>query len=474
MYGQKYLYREDIALRSWRDIPHAVYRKNQLKARPIGEALFELLLLCDGKHDVPESDLLSFLLQEGVIHPAAEDETLSTWQEYRHCDNFCFPAVQLSLTGKCNCNCLHCFNAVDNAPLMSEWTWEELLPFLDECQFCGINGFSIFGGEPMLHPRFMDVLRAIYDRGMYVFTINTNGMLLTQDKLNEMRSFGCVPLMRISFDGIGWHDWMRNRKGAEQKTLDVIRLCADNGFPVCVHANIHRNNAGSFRETMHLLADMGVDRLRILRTTESPRWKQNAPDATLTIDEYYDTALALVSDYAGSGEMKMDLQIWQVIEMEAKKRTYRITPVHCADGEYSGKIPLCRRNRVMLSIGADGNMYPCSALTGTMDAMGIFMGNVKKEGLQSILQSGPLLSYVCTPVEEVAKAGSKCGSCSFFPYCTGGCRALSLGMTGDFFGHDPFKCAFFEDGYYRKFVKALKEWENLTPVSILDDEIDEG
>ena len=37
---------------------------------------------------------------------------------------------------------------------MSEFTFEEALSLLDEAKLCGINAFTITGGEPMLHRNF--------------------------------------------------------------------------------------------------------------------------------------------------------------------------------------------------------------------------------------------------------------------------------------------------------------------------------
>ena len=58
---------------------------------------------------------------------------------------------------------------------MSEWFLKEAEKFLDEARECGVNAFTITGGEPMLHSNFMDILTGIYERGMYVEEINTNG-----------------------------------------------------------------------------------------------------------------------------------------------------------------------------------------------------------------------------------------------------------------------------------------------------------
>lgn len=86
---------------------------------------------------------------------------------------------------------------------MSEWFLKEAEKFLDEARECGVNAFTITGGEPMLHRNFMDILTGIYERGMYVEEINTNGYFLRQGVLDQMKERGIRPLMKISFDGIG-------------------------------------------------------------------------------------------------------------------------------------------------------------------------------------------------------------------------------------------------------------------------------
>ena len=188
-----------------------------------------------------------------------------------------------------------------------------------EAENCGINAFTITGGEPMLHPHFMDIIRGIYAHGMYVEELNTNGFFITQKILDEMKEIGCRPLMKISFDGIGHHDWLRNREGAEEDTLRAIRMCVENGFRVKAQTNVHRLNVGSMLPTAKLLDSMGVSEMRIIRTTESPRWRQNAGDACLTPEEYFDTAIRFSEAYART-DNRMDIDIWQLMHLWKQKQ----------------------------------------------------------------------------------------------------------------------------------------------------------
>lgn len=136
---------------------------------------------------------------------------------------------------------------------MSEWFLKEAEKFLDEARECGVNAFTITGGEPMLHRNFMDILTGIYERGMYVEEINTNGYFLRQGVLDQMKERGIRPLMKISFDGIGHHDWLRGRKGAEEDAIRAIRLCRANDFPVMIQTNVHRHNLDTLLETAKLM-----------------------------------------------------------------------------------------------------------------------------------------------------------------------------------------------------------------------------
>ena len=326
----RYILNPNVALRSWQLVPYAYYIKGERNAAGLKKEEFEFLSVCDGKTELPdesESALAHELLAKGFIRKAEDGETLSDWSKPRIFENRYFPAMNLMITGKCNYNCIHCFNAADNAPLMSEWTMDEMNTLLDQARDCGINAFTITGGEPMLHKNFFEIIEGIYSRGMFVEELNTNGHFINMAALERLKSIGCVPLVKISFDGIGYHDWMRNHKGAEQIALDAISHCIENGFPVKVQTNMNRQNCDVMLETAKKLDAMGVSETRMIRTTEAPRWVQNAGDACLTFEEYFDKTISLWQQYASEAH-DMALTVWQFGTLYPKTKFYTLAAVN--------------------------------------------------------------------------------------------------------------------------------------------------
>ena len=365
-----------------------------------------------------------------------------------------FPAMNWMITGKCNYNCIHCFNAADNAPLMSEWSMEEAECLLDQARNCGIHAFTLTGGEPMLHKYFFDIVEGIYARGMYVEELNTNGHYIDQRALDRLKAIGCMPLIKISFDGIGCHDWMRDHKGAEQDALRAVALCIENGFRVKVQTNMNRRNCDVMLQTAELFDAMGVEEIRMIRTTEAPRWVQNAGDATLTLTEYYDASIEIWKQYA-AGDHSMPLTIWQFGTLYPQSRYYSLAAVNSCAGTYRDSAPVCKGNRGMIAIAANGNVFPCHQMSGYYEQHHDSLGNVKQEPLPKLLTAGPYIDEVCTTLGDLRRSNEICGACAHFAYCNGGCRAIALALTGDKLGVDPSKCLFWQNGYDHKIAEAL-------------------
>lgn len=457
-----------IGLRKWKYVDRAIYTRNGVHAVSASQEEFDRLLLCDGNHDIEKDSLTEYLLERNYIEECSKGDSVDEWSAFKEYDNYYFPSMNLMITGKCNLNCIHCFNAKDNERLNSELTYEEVLSILDQARDIGVLSFTITGGEPLVHKHFMDIVHAIYDRNMNVFELNTNGILITQEMLDEFKEIGCNPLIKISFDGVGYHNWMRQDDKAEDRTIEAIKLCIKNGFRVKAQTQVHLKNVHVMMDTAKLLESLGVDEMRIIRTTEAPRWEQNSPNTTIPLQDYYGKMLEFAKEYMGSG-MNMVVDIWQYMTLYPASHSYSLTPIACSKDEFNVRIPICKGNRGMIAVASSGEVVPCMQMSGYFNEHGISLANVKKKPLKDIVTEGDYINSVMATLLQQILTDGKCANCKYYMACTGGCPALSRLYSKthkDFFDEDVTKCEFFENGWYDKINETLKGYHLQNPLNI--------
>ena len=460
----RYILAPDVALRSWEGSPSTYIRRESARPMRLTRDMFDTALLCDGAHDLPGSAALARLLEGGVVRHCGPEESLTNWQRHRAYPCRVTPWLALEITDRCNYNCLHCFNAADESKPQEELTFEQILTILDGAEAAGVQAVLITGGEPLLHRSFRDIVRAIYERDMFIHEINTNGSMLDQDMIDFLRSMGKLPELKISFDGLGFHDWMRGKAGAERDALRAFELCAGEHVPFRVQMNVNKVNLPSLRDSLLCLADLGAPRIRVIRTTMTPRWQKNVPDGCLSWEEYYETALENAAWYAGR-HLKPELNFWHFITLKPDSRTYRLDRVRCQPSAFREELPICPTLYGMPAVGANGRIYPCLQYSGTMDFRGVCLGNVVQTGLLPLLMGDKYGSIAHARVRDRLDRGDKCAGCRYHPWCAGGCPALGYLADGkDFLKHDPSACLFFENGWAERVEKALRDWIDLTPV----------
>ena len=448
-----------IALRKWRYVDRAIYIRGVDYALGVSKEEFDLLLLCDGKHDITPNPVIENLLERRYIDECSEGEEPSKWSLFKEYDNYYFPRMNLMITGKCNLNCLHCFNAKDNAPLNTELSYEQILDILNQAKDIGIHAFTLTGGEPLVHPRFLDIVKAIYERDMFIFELNTNGLLLNQKILDVFKEVGCSPLIKISFDGVGYHNIIRQHPKAEDLTIKAIKLCIDNGFRVKAQVQVNRKNVDVMMDTARLLNELGVSEMRIIRTTEAPRWEKNSPQSSLTIEEYYESMLKFAKEYIHSN-MNMTIDVWQFVRLSPSHHSYSLVPIACSKDEFNIRIPMCKGNRGMIAVSSSGEVVPCLQMSGYFVEHNISLGNLLKTPLKELVRESDYLNLATATLFKQIVENDKCANCKYYKACTGGCPALGLLYSKDinFYHEDITKCIFFENGWYDKVNNELNEW----------------
>ena len=457
---------DEYALRAWKFVNRAMYHRYASSPLRVDQETFELLLKCDGEHEMEECEQLRRLFERGLIAPCKRGEHPSDWSRFRKYEHRFVPAMNLMLTGKCNYNCLHCFNAAENADRMAEWDFEDLVDLFDQAADCGIHFITLTGGEPMIHPRFHDIVRAIYERNMVLEKLTTNGFFLRQDTLDLFRKLHADPQIKISFDGIGQHDWMRGHAGAEEDAKRVFRLCADNGFRTLAQMQVHRKNIDIIPETLNFLEDLGVTSTRIIRTTPVPRWVKNAPDGSLPMEEYFGKMLDIALEYL-QGDHSMNVAMWRYLMLYPKDKEYKMVLDQQPEGHYQPTAPVCRGNRTMMAVTCEGNVVPCLQMSDYVAHLGFTFDNLHKRRLRDILSDGEWLGAVCKNHYWLREQNKQCDACEWFGHCGGGCRALGILDAGektgkfDYSASDPLACLFFKGGWYDQVRERLGNYKNI-------------
>ena len=108
--------------------------------------------------------------------------------------------AQLVVTDDCNLSCGYCNEYIPGAPPVP---WPILQARIDKLDTLGVRVYDLLGGEPLMHPELMDIIRYIRvkRRSGNIVILITNGFLLDAEKVAQWNEAG-LDLMQISVDSI--------------------------------------------------------------------------------------------------------------------------------------------------------------------------------------------------------------------------------------------------------------------------------
>lgn len=216
-----------------------IERKNKLEKDIINELDYEIYAQdCIVKRS---SEELADLPQTGTPLKPTQYEGLSFkhWDlssyPYKHEPGFSLPprTISFRLTYMCNLRCKMCgqwgisgiYNDKDKDFLKQYLPIEVLKQVVDETAEQCPGMYYIWGGEPMLHPDYVELIRYIKQKGIFC-TTTTNGMFLKK-YARTLCEIG-TEFIRISLDGTEKiHNDIRNNPNCYQTVMEGIREITD-------------------------------------------------------------------------------------------------------------------------------------------------------------------------------------------------------------------------------------------------------
>ena len=457
----RYVLTERYAFRGWKNIHTALYDRKLKNADFLPKNEFLLLMRCDGAHEFEESQLseeerrfLREAQQTGVIRPAGFIDFLQSYQEYKVYSAAYKRQVHWSITGACNLKCRHCFMSAPRAKHGAP-THEQIISIADQLAECGVFQVVLTGGEPLIREDFLDIIDALNEREIGIATIYTNGWLVDETFLDELDKRHVHPPFQLSFDGVGWHDFLRGVPGAEERTIHALKLLQERKYPVSVSMCMHRKNRHVLRESIKLMASLGVRSMKCGSMMELGEWAQpELQDLQLTKEEELEMFEEYIPQYF-EDDAPVSIMMAGVFMYSPGDPKWEIYNRRVCSKEDETRMPSCGVLLHNFYIGAEGMVCPCMGMADCGYAKNF--QNLFDTPLKDILNGEQFTKLCHATVGEVRDHNPKCRECKYVDKCTGGCRNSVLMAGDDYYGIDEDLCWFFEHDGEARVEKAAKD-----------------
>ena len=332
--------------------------------------------------------------------------------------------IHFSVTGRCDQACTGCFYSARPGSEVSaqDAPWSLFERVVLEAEQAQVFQIALGGGEPLLHPRLVDMVRLAREHSV-VPNLTTNGNLLTQEVAHELKEAG-LGQAQISLNGADEAVNARTRPNFAA-TMQAIENCRAAGLRWGLNFLVTRSNLTALEAVIELGCRLGATSINILR-----------PKPPTTAGDW----LARESlDGAGYRAIQKVLQKFGVTssrpqsEIPDPKAQTRLTldaslsflltnrpPEHL----YRSGVWGCCAARKFVTVTQDGAVLPCSHVRWSDVDEGDFM----RAWWQSEV-------FAWFREQEEMMRGS-CRACPYLELCKG-CRAVVMAFGGDFAESDP-------------------------------------
>lgn len=210
--------------------------------------------------------------------------------------------IAWQVTNECNLACLHCIE--ESGPgkaFHDELNDEQVFAFLEQAVDLEIPYLSFSGGEPMVHPRFFDMVAYVCGRNGQL-KIETNGHYLDPENCVRLKQLG-VKAVQVSLDGASRETFNRMRvRGDYDRALEGVRNLRAAGVPIEINYSPTCFNAHEIGAAVDLAAELGAYSFYTGRTMYTGNavktWHKLAPTEA-QYDEYFKVLHAKTEEYRG-------------------------------------------------------------------------------------------------------------------------------------------------------------------------------
>jgi Fe-coproporphyrin III synthase len=442
---------EDWLMRGWSDVPFAAVNWKTGDLRPVNPRIAHVLRGCDGLTDFDSllflpihRKILDKLIEEGIAAECVEGETFAPDQGYRRADNPYLHSIHWSVTGRCNLKCRHCYMEAPRKRYR-DMCAADVRRVIQQFARANVLRVGITGGEPFVREDLFAIIQQLLDCRILVHQIYSNGLLVTDRVLQQIKAMGLSPSFHLSFDGCGTHDRMRGTKGTEKPVLEAIARIRGAGLQVNVTTSVDHPSRECLPETYARLKDLQIHSWQVAPPHSTGNWCGS--DTAISPAEEAALYAPILRRWHEDGR-RFALQLGAFFNSRVdtvENGQTRFLELYTPEGYDCG---VCRLVPYLLP---DGTLLPCHGFTGT--SLQKSMPNILQQELAAIWTASSLRDLAQAKKSVRLAANEECANCDFFEQCGMGCRARALIAAGDVRSKDPLTCEMWKKGYKQSLLR---------------------
>ena len=183
------------------------------------------------------------------------------------------PVVVWNVTRRCNLKCVHCYSHSEDRDYGGELTYDQGIDLLDDLSSFGVPVVLFSGGEPLIRPDLLDLMKHASSKGMRA-VISTNGTLIDGKMAKSLKEVG-LSYVGISLDGLQQtHDEFRRIPGTYSRVIRAIKNCKENGLKVGLRFTVNKRNFKEIPGVFDLVESEKIPRICFYHLVYSGRGAQ--------------------------------------------------------------------------------------------------------------------------------------------------------------------------------------------------------
>lgn len=162
-------------------------------------------------------------------------------------------SIELAITYNCQAKCHKCYatNLYDSE--RTTLTPSQIQEIINQACKLGLIHVNLTGGEPLLHKDLLEIIKICSKKNIMVSVV-TNGMLLTEKRVREMKESG-LNTVQLSLDSAegSIHDSLRGMPGCYDQIMESVKWFKKYKINVCFSTVLSPETTSNFEGMQKLL-----------------------------------------------------------------------------------------------------------------------------------------------------------------------------------------------------------------------------